>query len=91
MQYYDVISYKRWRTTANTINVMTANLKKWSDYDEIFYAESETILKKHLKKIQIFKFEITVGRHIKDIVFGYFWAADWPIFANFCLRCKIRD
>jgi len=43
MQHYDVITNPRWRTAVNMIIVMSEYLsEKWSDYDKIWYSESDS-------------------------------------------------
>jgi len=54
----------RWQTVANIKMVMSAYLsEKWSDYDEVWYSESDSDFDKNdLTKIHIFKFKMADGR-----------------------------
>jgi len=85
MQHYDVITNPRWQTTANMKIVMSAYLSDtWSDYDEIYFTDSDSDYNKHdLIEIQILHSRWRKDAISENIILDYNWAADCPIFTKF--------
>jgi len=87
MQYCDVITNPRWRTTAILKITKSAYLsEKSSDFDKIWYTNRYWTRWVTWPKIEIFKIQDGGGRHLENRVFSHNSLTDCPISAKFCMR-----
>jgi len=88
MQYYDIVTSPRWQTAANMKIVMLAYPgDKLSDYDRIWYTESDSDCDKNdLTKMQILRARWRTNAILKNVVLVITRQRIVQFLQNFCKK-----